>query len=79
MARKRATPNFERALEELERLVARLEEGSLSLEESVKTYERGVELTRICQAALDQAEKRIEMLTEKAGGFEPTPFRPNDE
>lgn len=56
--------NFEKALEEFERLVERMEEGDLSLEESLKTYERGIELSRICQRALDQAEQRIQVLTD---------------
>ncbi|NIR32340.1 MAG: exodeoxyribonuclease VII small subunit [Gammaproteobacteria bacterium] len=56
--------NFEKALEEFERLVERMEEGDLSLEESLKTYERGIELSRICQRALDEAEQRIQILTD---------------
>ncbi len=56
--------NFEKALEEFERLVERMEEGDLSLEESLKTYERGIELSRMCQRALDEAEQRIQILSE---------------
>ena len=53
---------FERSLGELEDIVARLEQGELSLEESLQQFERGVGLTRICQSALQQAEQKIEVL-----------------
>ena len=59
--------DFERALDELEKLVERMEEGSLSLEESLKLYERGIELSKACQKALDAAEKRIRVLSEQDG------------
>lgn len=55
--------SFEEALEELESLVSRMEKGELSLEESLKQYERGVELTRACEDALDKARQRIEELS----------------
>jgi len=71
--------DFERALEELEGLVERMEEGELTLEESLKTYERGIELSRICQKALDDAEQRIQILTEKEGKAETRPFQPHEE
>ena len=53
---------FEEALAELESLVERLEEGELSLEESIKTYERGVSLGRSALKALDAAEQRVQVL-----------------
>ena len=56
-------PQFEAALAELEALVRKMEDGSLSLEESLKAFERGVKLTRICQAALQAAELRVKALT----------------
>ena len=65
MARKRTLPDFEKALEELERLVERMEEGKLSLEESLRTFERGMELSRSCQRSLDEAEQRIRTLSEQ--------------
>lgn len=67
MTAKRKGIEFEAALEELEALVERMEEGELSLEESLKTYERGIELGRACQKSLDAAEQRIRILTEKDG------------
>ncbi len=59
--------DFESNLRELEALVERLEAGDLSLEESLKQFERGIRLTRACQAALQAAEQKVEMLSQKAG------------
>ena len=56
--------DFEAALAELEELVGRMESGTLSLEESLKAFERGVKLTRDCQSALRQAELRVKALTQ---------------
>src|SRR6476660_268601 len=50
-------PDFEQALSELEKLVERLERGDLPLDEALKTFERGVTLTRQCQTALKDAQK----------------------
>ncbi|RLK48716.1 exodeoxyribonuclease VII small subunit [Alkalispirillum mobile] len=54
--------DFEAALKELEGLVERMERGELSLEESLRQFERGVELTRACQKALQDAEQKVETL-----------------
>ncbi len=69
------TPDFEKTLEELEAIVARLEAGELPLEESVKAFERGVALTRSCQKALEAAEQKVEKLLSEAGA--PVPFEPD--
>ena len=74
MPRENEKPNFEEALTELETLVDRMEHGELGLEESLKAFERGIELTRTCQKALDDAEQRIAILTQKEGGPELQPF-----
>ena len=55
-------PDFEKALEELESLVEQLESGDLSLDESLKQFKRGIELTRHCQGVLDQAQQSVEKL-----------------
>ena len=55
-------PDFEKSLEELETLVEQLESGDLSLDESLKQFKRGVELTRHCQGVLDQARQTVEKL-----------------
>ena len=57
--------DFETALAELDALVKKLEEGELSLEQSLALYERGVQLSRFCHARLEDAERRIEILTER--------------
>ncbi|MEA1990665.1 MAG: exodeoxyribonuclease VII small subunit [Thermodesulfobacteriota bacterium] len=55
--------DFEKALKELERLVKQLEENDLSLEEALKTFEHGINLSRYCTKCLDDAEKRIQQLS----------------
>jgi len=57
--------DFETALAELETIVKRLEEGDQTLEQSLELYERGVGLSRFCHAKLEEAERRIEVLTEQ--------------
>jgi exodeoxyribonuclease VII small subunit len=59
---------FERAIEELESIVKRLEEGKVPLEESVKIYERGEALKKRCEELLRQAEARVEKITLDASG-----------
>ena len=56
------TQTFESSLKRLEEIVGLLEEGELSLEESLKLFEDGVKLSRACQEKLDRAERRIEVL-----------------
>jgi exodeoxyribonuclease VII small subunit len=55
--------DFEKSLEELENLVSKMESGELSLDESLKAFERGIELTRKCQNTLKNAELKIQALT----------------
>jgi len=54
--------NCEAALSELESLVEKMESGELSLEESLKSFEKGIVLTRLCQKALSEAEQKVEIL-----------------
>src|ERR1700755_1564231 len=68
---------FERAIEELETIVKRLEEGKVPLEESVAIYERGEALKRRCEELLRQAEARVEKITLDAAG-KPTGTEPLD-
>jgi len=70
-------PDFEAAMDELEKLVTRMEEGDLPLEETLKQFERGIELTRKCQKALADAEQKVEILVEKAGEAEVEAFDPD--
>jgi exodeoxyribonuclease VII small subunit len=66
--------DFENALQELEKLVEELEKGELSLEHSLRRFERGVELTRTCQKALREAEQKVSILLERDADSEPEPF-----
>jgi len=57
--------NFEKTFTELEKLVNQMEKGDLSLEESLKCFERGMKLTKDCQEALSEAEQKVKILLEK--------------
>ena len=57
-----AEMSFEKALEELESLVARMEDGKLPLEESLAAYQRGAELIKLCESKLSDAQARIAIL-----------------
>jgi exodeoxyribonuclease VII small subunit len=61
-------PSFEAALDALEGIVERLEKGELPLEESLKLYEEGIRLSRLCHGKLEEAEGRIETLLKDARG-----------
>ena len=76
--RKKPTPSFEEALAELEALVEAMEQGELSLEESLKSFEQGVALTRHCQQALQDAEQKVRILTGESENAEPEPFERDD-
>ncbi|MBC7082215.1 MAG: exodeoxyribonuclease VII small subunit [Firmicutes bacterium] len=68
--------DFEKAMEELEKTVSRLEAGELTLEESLEAFERGMSLVRMCRKKLDEAETKIAKLVETKGGELVTePFR----
>lgn len=66
--------DFENALKELEGLVERMEQGELSLEQSLKDFERGVALTRACQQALQEAEQKVQILSRKEEDAKLSPF-----
>ena len=61
-------PGFEEAIGRLERIVKELEEGDRSLEESLRLFEEGIRLTRMCAARLDEAQRRIDLLTKGGEG-----------
>jgi exodeoxyribonuclease VII small subunit len=79
LVRNNNTPDFEAALAELETLVARLEGGDLPLDEALKTFERGVELTRHCQASLKSAQQKVDILLKRGSGADIEPFSVADE
>ncbi len=66
---------FETAISELETIVQQLESGDLELEQSLKLFERGIELTRISQGRLQEAEQKVQVLMEKQGNLELQPFQ----
>lgn len=76
--RKQGEFNFEKALQELEELVKKMETGNLSLEESLQYFERGVALTRNCQQALTEAEQKVQILLKQNGKEELQDFSPED-
>jgi exodeoxyribonuclease VII small subunit len=78
-AKSESAPDFEKALAELEEIVATLEKGDLSLDAALKHFERGISLTRQCQTALKEAELKVEQLVEKGGKQFLEPFEPEDE
>ena len=65
MPKKTNVINFEKTFSELEELVKKMEGGDLSLEESLKYFERGILLTKNCQQALNKAEQKVRILLEK--------------
>jgi exodeoxyribonuclease VII small subunit len=72
--------NFEQAIARLEKLVAEMESSELSLEDVLKRYEEGSRLVRFCGRKLEEAERKIELLSRKNdGSTEVTPFEPEPE
>lgn len=74
MPRKQKTADFETNLSELETLVTQMEQGDLSLEQSLQAFEQGIKLTRECQQTLSQAEQKVQVLIEQNGTVEAIDF-----
>jgi len=73
-------PDFEHSLTRLEEIVRKLESANLSLDEAMKLFEEGVQLSRDCQKHLEDAEGKVEILLKKAGGeLAAEPFDPEAE
>jgi exodeoxyribonuclease VII small subunit len=72
--KKKADFNFETSMLELEQIVDEIEQGSLSLEQAMAQFEKGVKITRECHTALQTAEQKIKILLEKQGKFELADF-----
>ena len=70
--------NLEAALAELEQLVEKMESGNQTLEEALKSFQRGIELTRACQEGLKEAEQRVEKLVQQNGIVAVEPYQGND-
>tara|TARA_B100000809_G_C15109172_1_gene519905 strand:+ start:1866 stop:2108 length:243 start_codon:yes stop_codon:yes gene_type:complete len=71
--------NFEQALENLEELVTAMEEGELSLEESLQAFEKGIKLTRECQSALKKAEQKVQVLINEDGDTKEFKFKEDND
>ena len=71
------TIDFEQSLRSLEEIVRKMEQGELTLEDSLEAFEEGVRLTRNCQTALQKAEQKVNILVKSSDGeFSPTEFNP---
>ena len=70
--------NLEKSLADLENLVEELESGDLPLETAMKKFEEGIKLTRGCQAALKEAEQKVQILLKSAGGEDLEQFEIDD-
>jgi exodeoxyribonuclease VII small subunit len=71
----RKKEKFEEALQKLEAIVAKMEEGDLSLEDALKEFEEGVRLAKFCTGKLDEAERKVEkLIRDQAGKIQTTPF-----
>lgn len=74
-----AEKKFEKALEKLEGIVKKMEEGDLSLEESLAAFEEGIRLSRFCADRLDEAERRVDILLRENDALQARPFDEGDE
>ena len=74
MAKKSEEKSFEELMVELENITTKLEKEQISLDESVKLFEEGMNISKECNKKLEEAEKRITMLVETKDGFEETNF-----
>ena len=72
-------PKFEECLQKLESIVDELEKGNLPLEQALKLFEQGVELSNSCRKELEEAEGRVEILLKQNGKLQAEPFEPASE
>jgi exodeoxyribonuclease VII small subunit len=79
MAAKKKTIDFEQSLTALETLVNRMEQGDMSLEDSLQAFETGIALTRECQTRLAAAEQQVTKLIEQQGEIKLEPFAEGDD
>jgi exodeoxyribonuclease VII small subunit len=66
--------SFEQAMQQLEQLIETMEQGDLSLDDSLEAFEKGVKLTRICQQVLKEAEQKVQILSDNTPDAELEPF-----
>jgi len=73
-----AEKKFEKALEQLEEIVRKMEEGEMTLDESLKAFEEGIKLARFCSKKLDEAERKVHILLADEEGLKEEPFSEDD-
>ncbi|MCP3772569.1 exodeoxyribonuclease VII small subunit [Paenibacillus sp. MZ04-78.2] len=78
MSNQKATPSFEQAMDQLERIVAQLESGDIPLEKAIELFQEGMKLSQLCGQKLEQVERKIEILLEEEGGLTKKPFQPQE-
>ncbi|WP_270170472.1 exodeoxyribonuclease VII small subunit [Paenibacillus sp. SYP-B4298] len=71
--------SFEQAMEKLEQIVVRLENGDVPLETAIELFQEGMQLSRLCGGKLEQIERQVELLIETEQGLERNPFYPVQE
>ncbi|PTX53931.1 exodeoxyribonuclease VII small subunit [Melghirimyces profundicolus] len=71
--------SFEEAIERLEEVVDQLENGNVTLEESIRLFEEGMKLSRYCGSKLDKLEQQVEMLVQENGDWMKKPFQPGED
>lgn len=71
-------PDFEAALAELEQIVSQMENGQQTLEEAMSAFQRGMELSKLCETGLKEAEQRVERLVAENGTVRVEPFKPSE-
>lgn len=74
MPKKKQPYDFEKTLQTLDNLIETMEQGDLSLEESLASFEQGIKLTRECQTMLNQAEQKVQLLTSQESGIKIEPL-----
>lgn len=72
-------PKFEDCLQRLEAIVAQLEKGEVPLEQALKLFEEGIQLSNSCRKELEEAEGKVEILLKQNGKLQPEPFEPSAE
>ncbi len=72
-------PKFEDSLQRLEKIVDELEKGNVPLEQALKLFEEGMQLSSACRKELEQAEGRVEILLKQNGKLQPEPYEPSAE
>jgi len=71
--------SFEDAMEQLETIVGKLENGDVPLETAIELFQEGMKLSSLCGAKLEQVERKIEVLIESENGFQKKAFAPSNE